>query len=73
MKNLLKNFFKILQNFRKNALRISNTNFSIFQEILKKPWGGPVLNEKISVKAWKPPFSFLYINPYDTGSIFFFL
>ena len=56
----------------KMALRISIIKFSIFHEIFKKPWGGPVLDEKNPAKREKPPKSFLYINPYDTGSNCFF-
>ncbi len=56
----------------KTAHNERNRTFPIFHENHEKPWGGPVLAVKILANPENPPFPFLYINPYDTGSIFFF-
>jgi len=43
--------------------------FRKFHEKPSKDRGGHVSSLQNLCKPQKPPFSFLYINPYDTGSI----
>ena len=60
------------KNPEKTVQKAKNGVFPIFHEIHEKPWVVPVLAVKILANPENPPFPFLYINPYDTGSIFFF-